>query len=190
MLLTGKLAGLHFKYANVIDFWMVKLAAMETEETLAENIIDWLKNDIDDDWYKHLQTTALMLILKYTILAIGMPAGDIYKLTITTMICSVLIFKIEDMESESKKYELVCRPGRKLLLLEDLVPYVYIDSEKDGKTVDTEIPKREAKSLLTLSLPQRAFVLHLLSPQNFGLLPAWASLILIIFAVTLAPLSQ
>ncbi len=132
---------------------MVKLATMETEETLAENIIDWLKNDKDDDWYKYLRTMALMLILKYIILAMGMPADNVYKLTIIAMICSVLIFKIEDMESEGKKYKLVCCLGRKPLLLEDLVPYVYIDSEKNGKAVDAEIPKRKAKSPLTLSLP-------------------------------------
>ncbi len=154
MLSTGELAGLRFECGNVIDFWIVGLAAVETEETPAENIVDWLKNDSDDGWYKHLQTTALMLILKYTMLAMGMPAGDVYELTVTAMMRSVLTFKIEDMKSEGKKYELVCRPGQKPLSLEDLVPYVYIDSEKDGKAVDVEIPEREAKSPLTLSLPR------------------------------------
>ncbi len=154
MLSTGELAGLRFERGNVIDFWMVGLATVETEETPSENIVGWLKNDSDDGWYKHLRTTALMLILKYKMLAMGMPAGNVYKLTVMAMMRSVLTFKIEYIESEGKKYELVCCPGQKPLLLEDLVPYVYIDSEKDGKAVDAEISEREAENPFTLSSPR------------------------------------
>ncbi len=125
---------------------------METEETPAENIVGWLKNNSDDGWYKYLWTTALMLILKYTILAISMPSGNVYKLIITAMMRSVLMFKIENMEIEGKKYELVCRLSRKPLSLEDLTPYVYIDSEKNGKTIDAEISERKVESPLTLFL--------------------------------------
>lgn len=113
-----------------------------------------MKNDLDDGWYKHLRTTALILILKYTMLAIGILVDNIYKLTVLAMMCFVFVFKIEDIESKNKKYELVCHLGWKLLLLENLVPYIYIDNKKDGKAIDAKIPKREVKSSLTLSLLQ------------------------------------
>lgn len=66
------LADLPFKYGNEIDFWIVALAAMKTKETPTENIMCWVKNNSEDGWYKDLQTVALMLILKYIILVIGL----------------------------------------------------------------------------------------------------------------------
>lgn len=64
------------------------------------------------------------------------------------------------MESESKKYELICCFGWKPLLLENLVLYVYIDSKKDGKTDDVEIAEREVESPPILSLPQLCSGFH------------------------------
>lgn len=52
-----------------------------------------------------------MLILKYVMLVIGILADNLYKLTLLAMIRFVFIFKIEDIENEDKKYELICRPG-------------------------------------------------------------------------------
>lgn len=51
-----------------------------------------------------------MLILKFTMLSIGMPENDIYDLTIAAMMRSVLTFDLQEMESTAKKYKLVCRP--------------------------------------------------------------------------------
>ncbi len=87
-------------------------------------------------------------------LAIGILAGDVYKLTVIAIIHSIFTFKIENIESKGKKYELVYHPDQKPLLRKDFVLYVYINSAKDGKAVDTKIPKRETKSPLTLALPQ------------------------------------
>lgn len=155
---TGELAGLRFERANVIDFWIVGFAAIETEETPAENMVGWLKTDEDNGWYTHLRTAALMLILKYTMLSMGLPEGDIYDLTVAAMMRSVLTFGLQDIEDSSKKYELVCRPGRNPLFLEDLVPCscAYRGSEKDGKAIEApEIPEeREAESPLTIPLPR------------------------------------
>lgn len=95
-------------------------------------------------------------------LVMDIPAGNIYELMVTAMMRSVFIFKIKDMESKSKKYELIYCLSRKPLLLEDHVLYIYIDSWKNGKVVDTEILEREAKSSLTLSLPQLHLDIHAL----------------------------
>lgn len=64
------------------------------------------------------------------------------------MICSILILKIKDIESKNKKYELIYCPSRKPLLLENLVLYVYRDSEKDGKAINIKIPKKEVQLCL------------------------------------------
>lgn len=108
------------------------------------------------------------------------------------------MFKLEDIESEGKKYKLVYCPGRKSLLLENLILYMYIDSEKDGKVVDTEISERKIKSSLILSLLQLCpgvYAAESFCVSLVELLESWFaaspdSLIFNIFAVTLAPLSQ
>lgn len=114
MLSTDNLVGLYFEYGNVMDFWIIGLIVVETEETLAKNIVSWVKNNLENGQYKALWTEALMLILKYTMLAMSLlsqPFGDIYNLTIITIIYSMLIFNLDNLEMESKKYELVCYPS-------------------------------------------------------------------------------
>lgn len=97
---------------------------------------------------------ALILIRKNKMLAINMLADNIYELIIMAIMRSILTFKIEDMESENKKYEMVYCFSHKLLLLDNLVLYIYKNSEKDDKVVNAEIPEMEAKGSLILSLPQ------------------------------------
>lgn len=127
-----------------------------------------------------------------------MPAGNVYKQTIMAIMHSVFTFKIEDIECEGKKYKLVCCLGRKSLLLENLILYMYIDSEKDGKVVDTEISERKVKSSLPLSLPQscpsvyvvESFCVSLIEPFESQFATSLSSLMFYIFAVTHVPLSQ
>lgn len=68
----------------------------------------WLKHDKDNGWYKSCQTEALILILKFITLSIGMLENDIYDLTIAAMIYSVLMFDLPEMKSTTKKYKLLC----------------------------------------------------------------------------------
>lgn len=100
----------------------------------------------------------------------SMSASNIYKQTIMTMMYFVLMFKIKDIESESKKYELIYRLGQKLLLLKNFVLYIYIDIKKDGKAVNVEIPEREAKSSFTLSLPQLYLGVHIVESFHVALI--------------------
>lgn len=81
-----------------------------------------------------------------------MATSNIYKLIVMVIIHSVFTFKIEGIENEGKKYELVYFHNWKLLLLEDFVLYIYIYDKKDGKAVNIKLPKRETKSPLILSL--------------------------------------
>lgn len=110
MLLTGELAGFQFDHANVIDFWLVRFTTIEIEKTMAENMISYLKNDNDNGWYNSLQTAALILNLKFTILSISMLENNVYNLTIVAMIYLVLMFDLQKMESTAKKYKLIYCP--------------------------------------------------------------------------------
>lgn len=86
---------------------MIGFAIVKNKKSPAKNIVDWLNNDFNDNWNKDLRTMTLILILKYTMLAMSMSADNVYKQTIMTMIYSILIFKIENIKSEGKKYELI-----------------------------------------------------------------------------------
>lgn len=95
MLSTGTTPGLSFDRHNVIDFWRVGLASVVTEVTPEESYVGWIRND-PGVWYRHLRTYALMLILKYCMMSMGMPQGELYELTVATIMRSVLTFDITD----------------------------------------------------------------------------------------------
>lgn len=98
-----------------------------------------------------------MIILKYTILAFNLPYHpfrDVYNLTVTRMICSILAFNLNDLEMESKKYELMYYPDQTKLLLKNLMSYIYTENVNKTVEVDVMISERKAKSPLTLFLLQ------------------------------------
>lgn len=73
---------------------MVTFTIIEIEETIIENIVNWLKIDLDDRWYKYLWTTKLMQMVRYIRLATNMLTSNDYKLTIIIMMCSIFTFKM------------------------------------------------------------------------------------------------
>ncbi len=151
MLSSGSNVGLSFERTNVIDFWLVGFAVMETQDTPSENFVGWLKNDEDGSWYQHLCSSALMLILKYLMLLMGMSEGDIYDLTISAMMRSVLTFSLSDGIAKTTKLGLVCRRGRKSLSLFNLEPYGFPDRKSDNMPVIPEMPE---ESPLTITSPR------------------------------------
>ncbi len=151
MLPSGSNVGLSFECTNVIDFWLVGFAAVETQDTPSENFVGWLKNDEDGSWYRHLYSATLMLILKYSMLSMGTPEGDIYNLTISAMMRSVLTFSLSDGIAETTKLGLVCRSSRKSLSLFNLEPYGFPDRKSDDMPVIPEMPE---ESPLTISSPR------------------------------------
>lgn len=48
MFLIKKLAGLQFKYANIINFKLVKFVIIKINKTMAKNIIDYLEVNKDN----------------------------------------------------------------------------------------------------------------------------------------------
>lgn len=92
---------------------------MVTETIPEEKHVGWIRNDPDDAIYTRLRTSALMLVLKYSMLAMGMPQGEVYDLTIATLMRSVLTFNITEGIAETWKLALVCRKTRTPLVLRD-----------------------------------------------------------------------
>ena len=147
MTFFGGKAGLSFERTNVIDFWLVGFASIETEATPSENYVGWIANDPDDSiWYRHLRSAALMLILKYSMLAMGMPDGDIYDLAVAAMMRSVMTFDLSEGIEEISKLGLVCRKGREQLSLEKLGAY--------NETNEENVREKEKESLLNASSPR------------------------------------
>lgn len=80
------------------------------------------------------------------------PENDIYDLTIAVMMRFVLTFDLQEMKSTTKKYELVCRPAQKPLLLDHLVLCPSHKSNKKGKAIKAELPEeRGPENPLTIS---------------------------------------
>lgn len=73
-------------------------------------MVGWLKNAKDNGWYKSFWTAALMLILKFTMLSMGMLENDINNHTVATMMRFILMFDRQEMECNAKKYKLMFRP--------------------------------------------------------------------------------
>lgn len=87
-------ASLSFERTNIMDFWLVGFAIVETGDTSSKNFVGWLKNDKNGSWYQHLCSATLMPILKYSMLSIGIPKDNVYKLIILKMICPVFTFSL------------------------------------------------------------------------------------------------
>ncbi len=72
IIMNGK-DGIEFDQFNVIDFWLIGFASVETKETPTEKYSGWIKNNPHDYLYKHLWTAALTIILKYSMLSMRIP---------------------------------------------------------------------------------------------------------------------
>lgn len=81
---------------------------MVTKTTLKGKYVGWIQSDLDNAIYNHFHTSSLILILMYLMLAIEMPQGKIYKLTIAMLMRSVLTFDIAEGIAETWKFALVC----------------------------------------------------------------------------------
>lgn len=123
---------------------------MVTETTLEEKHVDWISNDPDDAIYTRLRTPALILILKYSMLAMGMPQGEVYELTIATLMRSVLTFDITEGIAETWKLALVCRKTRTLLVLRDYEAYV------SPAETPQKIPPTPTQTAIDLASPRLA----------------------------------
>lgn len=71
-----------FNYINIYDFQLVRFALVEIKETFKDKYIGWVKKDFKDYLYNYLHVTTSSIILKYSIIKMGMPQRKIYKLTI------------------------------------------------------------------------------------------------------------
>ena len=91
MLKFNDLRGLLWEEANSIDFWLVGLAAIETENVGSASEIGWIKGDSDKIWYYELTRIALDLIALYASAIVDIPSGDLSSKSVRDILRAVPI---------------------------------------------------------------------------------------------------
>lgn len=115
-------------------------ASVETEETPEKKYVGWIKEGPEDYLYNHLRVAAFSMILKYSMMKMGMPQGEVYELCIAALMRSILTFDLHEGIEQSTKLSLVCRKAQKPLNLRDYEAYI-----NDAR--ETNIPALEKESL-------------------------------------------
>lgn len=141
MLYFNDKEGITFSRANVIDFFMVGLAAVETNDSEDESCVGWIKDDKDDTWYSALRSVGLALILKYCMMQMNMPNGDVYELAVQMMIRSIVTFDVTDGFTQDLKLRLVCKKSDTPLSLDGLLPLMFsADGPNETPTMPSPDP--------------------------------------------------
>lgn len=174
MLYFNDKEGITFSRANVIDFFMVGLAAVETNDSEDECCVGWIKDDEDDTWYSALRSVGLALILKYCMMQMNTPKGDVYELAVHMMIRSIVTFDVKDGFTQNLKLRLVCKKSETPLSLDGLLPLMF---SVDGPN---EIPRLPSPDPILTGAPSIApgvraasvFEKALLSPAPSSFAPA------------------
>lgn len=117
MLYFNDKEGITFSRANVIDCFMVGLAAVETNYSEDESFVGWIKDNEDDIWYSSLRSVGLALILKYCMMQMNTSKGDVYELAVHMMIRSIVTFEVKDGFTQELKSRLVCKKPKLLSVL-------------------------------------------------------------------------
>lgn len=125
MLYFNDKEGITFSRANVIDFFMVGMAAVETTDSEDERCVGWIKGDEDGTWYSALRSVGLALILKYCMMQMNTPKGDVYELAVHMMIRSIVTFDVKDGFTQDLKLRLVCRKSETPLSIDGLLPLMF-----------------------------------------------------------------
>lgn len=142
MIYFNKTEGLSFSRENVIDFFMVGLAAVETENSEDDCFVGWIRDDKDDAWYNALRTVALSLVLKFCMMQMNTPKGEVYELAVKMMMRSVLTFDaVKEGFAHKLKLRLVCKKANTPLNLNGLMPSTFsVDRLNKVPTVPSPEP--------------------------------------------------
>lgn len=142
MIYFNKNEGLSFSRENVIDFFMVGLAAVETENSEDDCFVGWIRDDKDDAWYNALRTVALSLVLKFCMMQMNTPKGEVYELAVKIMMRSVLTFDaVKEGFAHKLKLRLVCKKANTPLNLSGLMPSTFsVDRLNKVPTVPSPEP--------------------------------------------------
>lgn len=126
MIYFNRNEGLSFSRENVIDFFMVGLAAVETENSEDDCFVGWIRDDKDDAWYNALRTVALSLVLKFCMMQMNTPKEEFYELAVKMMMRSVLTFDaVKEGFAHKLKLRLVCKKANTPLNLNGLMPSTF-----------------------------------------------------------------
>lgn len=123
MLLFNGDQGLSWGKANLIDFWLVGVAAVETEDT-SDGRVGWIAADNNGTWENALNNTALLLIRMYCLMAVDLPELEVCDIAVRRILRSVATFEFTEL-TPARKSSLVCNSLYMPYSLEGLEPHSY-----------------------------------------------------------------
>lgn len=62
-----------FDCINIFYFWLIGFALVKTKKTLKDKYISWIKKNPKNYLYDHFYVIAFSIILKYSMIKIGIP---------------------------------------------------------------------------------------------------------------------
>lgn len=73
MIIFEKKDKITFDWIDVLNFWLIEFALIETNKTPKDELVGWVKNDLEKYLYKYLCIAILIIVTKYSIMKIRMP---------------------------------------------------------------------------------------------------------------------
>lgn len=123
MLNFGGLQGLTWGKPNLIDFWLVGIASVETEGT-SDGKVGWIQDDKDGVWEQALNQAALSMIRMYCLVAVDLPDQEVCDIALRSLLRSVTTFKFSDF-TPTRKAVLLCNSLCMPHSIKGLEPHQY-----------------------------------------------------------------
>lgn len=124
MLLFNRDQGFSLRKANLIDFWLVKVAAVKTEGT-SNGSVGRIAADNNGTWENVLNNTSLLLIWMYCLMAVDFLELKVYDIAVRRILLSVALFEFTEL-TPARKSSLVCSSFCMPYSLEGLEPHLYL----------------------------------------------------------------
>ena len=96
------LNGLNFDKANIVDFWIIELAAVKTKITPSSKL-GWITDNDGNLWLHALKGVALNLICWYAIMTVGAPEKKVFHMVIREAIRDYQSFPLADLTLQRKE---------------------------------------------------------------------------------------
>ena len=116
MLKFNDLGGLLWEQSTSIDFWLVGLVAIETENVGTARKIGWIKGNLDKKWYFELMHIALDLIAQYAAAIVDIPSRVLSSNSIRNILHAVPI-SVQALQNDIKSKLVLQNQEAKLSLV-------------------------------------------------------------------------
>ena len=88
----NSLFGLTESCINVLDFWFIFFAAVETLKTITGKL-GWIRNDMKGIWFYILSSVAHSLIWQFAIMYVNAPTANVARVSLQHFLCFIPTFQ-------------------------------------------------------------------------------------------------